>query len=69
MLFSVVAVPIYIPSVAPKVFLFFTSWPALYLLSSLWGFSGGPGVKNPPANARDAGDMGLIPGKIPWSRK
>ena len=40
-----------------------------YLLSSLWPFSGGPVVKNPPANARDAGDMGLIPGKIPWRRK
>ena len=26
-------------------------------------------VKNPPARAGDAGDVGLIPGKIPWSRK
>ena len=26
------------------------------------GFSGGTLVKNPPANARDAGDTGLIPG-------
>ena len=25
----------------------------------MWGFSGGSGVKNPPANA---GDTGLIPG-------
>ena len=39
------------------------------LLSSLWAFSGGSVVKNPPANARDAGDMGLIPEKIPWRRK
>ena len=27
------------------------------------GFPGGPVVKNPPANAGDAGDMGLIPGQ------
>ena len=26
------------------------------------GFSGDPVVKNPPASAGDAGDMGLIPG-------
>ena len=26
------------------------------------GFPGGPGVKNLPANAADARDMGLIPG-------
>ena len=26
------------------------------------GFPGGSVVKNPPANARDARDMGLIPG-------
>ena len=26
------------------------------------GFPGDPVVKNPPANAEDAGDMGLIPG-------
>ena len=26
------------------------------------GFPGGSVVKNPPANAGDAGDMGLIPG-------
>ena len=26
-------------------------------------------VKNPPASAGDAGGVGLIPGKIPWSRK
>ena len=29
------------------------------------GFPGGPMVKNPLANAGDAGDMGLIPG---WGR-
>ena len=27
-----------------------------------WGFPGGSAVKNPPANARDTGDLGLIPG-------
>ena len=32
-------------------------------------FPGGAVVKNPPASAGDAGDMGLIPRKIPWSRK
>ena len=26
-------------------------------------------VKNPPAKAGDAGDSGLIPGKIPWRRE
>ena len=26
------------------------------------GFSGGTGVKNPPANAGDTGDRGSIPG-------
>ena len=35
------------------------------------GFPGVAVVKNPPANARDTGDEGLIPGskKIPWRRK
>ena len=28
----------------------------------VWGFLGVSVVKNPPANARDAGDAGLIPG-------
>ena len=28
----------------------------------MWGFSGGSVVKNPPANARDTGDKGSIPG-------
>jgi len=28
----------------------------------IWGFSGGSVVKNPPANAGDAGDVGSIPG-------
>ena len=28
----------------------------------MWGFPGGAVVKNPPANAGDARDMGLIPG-------
>ena len=32
-------------------------------------FTGGAMVKNPPARAGDAGGVGLIPGKIPWSRK
>ena len=30
--------------------------------SHLWGFPGGSAVKNPPASAEDAGDLGLIPG-------
>jgi len=29
---------------------------------SYWGFPEGSVVKNPPANAADAGDLGLIPG-------
>ena len=35
------------------------------------GFPGGSGVKNPPAYAGDARDVGLIPGsgKSLWSRK
>ena len=33
-----------------------------YLLYSLGSFLGGAVVKNPPANAGDARDMGLIPG-------
>ena len=34
-------------------------------------FPGGSSVKNPPANAEDAGDMGSnpLPGKILWRRK
>ena len=32
------------------------------------GFPGGSVMKNPPANAGDVGDVGLIPGKIPWRR-
>ena len=31
-------------------------------LTSTDGFPGGSVVKNPPANAGDAGDMGSIPG-------
>ena len=35
------------------------------------GFPGGSVVKNPPANAEDAGDAGSIPGwgRSPWRRK
>ena len=33
------------------------------------GFPGGSVVKNPPANAGDAKDMGLIPGSDPWGGK
>ena len=35
-----------------------------YLLMpcQMWSFPGGSVVKNPPANARDTRDMGLIPG-------
>ena len=31
-------------------------------MSSVRGFPGGAVVKNPPTNAGDAGDVGLIPG-------
>ena len=31
-------------------------------ISVPWDFPGGSVVKNPPADARDAGDMGSIPG-------
>ena len=33
------------------------------------GFPGGSVVKNPPANAGDAGDAGSVSGLIPWRRK
>ena len=35
------------------------------------GFPGGSMAQNPPANAGDARDLGLIPGsgRFPWSRK
>ena len=32
------------------------------------GFPGGAVVKNPPANAGDSGDMGLIPGSGRYPR-
>ena len=35
----------------------------------IYGFPGGTVVKNSPDNTRDAGDMSLVPGKMPWSRK
>ena len=37
-----------------------------------WGFPSGAVIKNPPANAGDAEDMGLFDpwvARIPWSRK
>ena len=38
--------------------------------TSLGGFPGGSEVKNQPANAGYAGDIGLIPGREdPWRRK
>ena len=42
--------------------------PAIYLThgSGYMGFPGGSMVKNPPANAEDTRDMGLIPG-LGWS--
>ena len=38
---------------------------------TLKGFPGGSVIKNPPANAGDAGDTGLIAGsgRCPWKRK
>ena len=35
------------------------------------GFPGGAVVKNPPASAENAGDVGLIPesGRFPWRKK
>ena len=32
------------------------------MVNEYWGFPGGTAVKNPPAIAGGAGDMGLIPG-------
>ena len=32
------------------------------------GFPGGTEAQYPPANAGAAGDVGSIPGKIPWRR-
>ena len=34
----------------------------LFLFIDTWGFPGGTMVKNPPANAGDGRDAGLIPG-------
>ena len=33
-----------------------------FIVSKWWGFPAGSVVKNPPANAGDTGDLGLIPG-------
>ena len=33
-----------------------------------WGFPGGSGLKNPPANAGDARDTGFIPGSKRFPR-
>ena len=43
----------------------------LELVAHKKGFPGGSVVKNPPVNARDTRDKGLIPwvGKSPWRRK
>ena len=38
-------------------------WRFVLLYSSTEGFPGGSVVKNPPANAGDAEDVGSIPGK------
>ena len=40
-------------------------------VNAQWAFLGNSVVKNPPANAEDAGDGGFTPwvGKIPWRRK
>ena len=38
---------------------------ALHLRNSNWGFPGDSVAKNPPENAGDAGDVGLIP---EWGR-
>ena len=40
-------------------------------LDTLKGFPGDSVIKNPPANARDAGDTGLTAGsgRCPWKRK
>ena len=40
----------------------FTPGNLSYRHTSTWGFPGGKAVRNSPANARDARDMGLIPG-------
>ena len=38
------------------------SWMILHTLRDIWGSPDGAVVKNPPANAGDARDSGLIPG-------
>ena len=41
---------------------FYKKTTYLGITRSIVGFPGGTVVKNPPANAGDAGDLGLIPG-------
>ena len=47
------------------IFLIFKLFFKIYLTYS-WGFSGGSEVK---ASAWNTGDLGLIPGSLPWRRK
>ena len=35
-------------------------------ITNFQGFPGGSGVKNLPANARDTGEVDLIPGLVAW---
>ena len=44
--------------------MFFKTVNILRLIICLWGFSGGPVVKTPPANAEDTRDMGSLPGVV-----
>ena len=47
----------------PKPLVLLTKEKTFYRsLTFLEGFPGGSAVKNPPANAGDTGDLGLIPG-------
>ena len=43
-------------------FFFFLTLGFNYVMYTGMGFLGGTVVKNPPANAGDSGDAGLIPG-------
>ena len=40
------------------IFFYIFNWSII----ALWGFPGGPVVRNPPANTGDKGDMSLTPG-------
>ena len=59
---SLIGTPVFPMRFTHKIILAQEGKQLLYLYYSSQGFPRGSVVKNLPANARDAGDMGLIPG-------